>query len=92
MSLEAQTGGETKMKTSMIVALAGVVGLLALAGVVAASSPMGQSGATASADGMGGMHSGMHQNEYQHQDGPMQNGCPTDHDYNYSWDHNCGGC
>ena len=77
------------MKTSVMIALVGVVCLVAFAGVVAAAGPSMQVGA-----GSGGGASGMqmHQNGHMGQYGQLSNGCPMDHDNNYSWDHNYGGC
>ena len=77
------------MKTSMIVALIGVVGVIAFAGTVVAAGASTGFG-DSSAGGMGGAHTGMHQSQY----GQSASGCPMGHDYdydnNYSW--NYGGC
>ncbi len=84
------------MKTTLIVALIGVVGLVALAGTVIASGIQTQALSSQSTSGEGAMHSGMYQYMHQNQYNHSSAGCPTDHDYNYdrnySWDYDNGGC
>jgi hypothetical protein len=80
------------MKASVIISLIGVVGLLAFAGTVVAAGAGTQAGTSSAGGGVGGMHSGMHQNGHQYQYNQSSAGCTMDHDYNYSWDHDYGGC
>jgi hypothetical protein len=83
-----------KMKTSMIVALVGVIGLVAFAGTVVAagSLPAGTAANGSGTGGMDGMHGGMHQNGYQNQYNQSSTGCPMGQDYNHTWDNDYGGC
>ena len=85
------------MKTSMIVAIVGVIGLVAFAGTVVAAESLSLGTAangngTGGMSGMGGMHGGMHQNGYQYQYNQSESGCPMYNNYNYSWDNDYGGC
>jgi len=88
------------MKTSIIIALVGVIGLVAFAGtiVAAGSLPVGTAANGSGAAGMGnmggigGMHGGMHQNGYQYQYYQSSSGCPMGQSNNYTWDNDYGGC
>ena len=81
------------MKTSAIFAVVGAIGILVIAGTVAAAGTSAQSGAQSAGDCDGDMHKWMYQKGSQYQYNQSSTDCPADHDYdyNYSWYHNYDG-
>ena len=85
------------MKSLAVAALVGTMAVLAVAGLALATGSGAYSLGTQSRDGtpigggMGGMGGmGMHRSDYQYQGGA--DGCPMDHDYDYNWSYQHGGC